>query len=64
VVDLYGYLSMAVATVQAQSSDIDALKREVDDLRKRLNEMQATSAGQSTHSVKRRVAAHGDPAQR
>lgn len=63
-VDLYGYLSMAVATVQAQSNDIDALKREVNDLRKRLNDIRATTAEQSQHSVKHRVAAHDDPVQR
>jgi hypothetical protein len=32
-VDLYGYLSMAVATMQVQEKEIEALKKEVGDLR-------------------------------
>ena len=32
-VDLYGYASMLVATVQSQQRQIDALRREVDALR-------------------------------
>jgi hypothetical protein len=32
-VDLYGYLSMAVATMQVQEKEIDALKQEVRELR-------------------------------
>jgi hypothetical protein len=32
-VDLYGYVSMAVATMQVQEREIARLKKEVDDLR-------------------------------
>jgi hypothetical protein len=55
-VDLYGYLSMAVATVQAQSKDIDVLKQEVDDLRGQLNGLKAVSARPSRHAAKPRGA--------
>jgi len=36
MVDLYGYTSMAVAALQTQVRDIEALKREVADLRRQL----------------------------
>jgi hypothetical protein len=36
MVDLYGYTSMAVAALQTQARDIEALKREVADLRRQL----------------------------
>jgi hypothetical protein len=35
-VDLYGYASMAVAAVQAQQREIESLRREVAELRRRL----------------------------
>ena len=35
-VDLYGYTSLVVATVQAQAKRIEALEREVAELRARL----------------------------
>jgi len=36
MVDLYGYTSMAVAALQTQARDIEALKREVANLRRQL----------------------------
>ena len=37
-VDLYGYASMAVATLQVQEREIVQLRREVEDLRRELRE--------------------------
>lgn len=37
-VDLYGYSSMILATVQAQQAEIEALRAQVDDLTRRLDE--------------------------
>jgi hypothetical protein len=37
-VDLYAYTSMAVATLQVQSREIDELRREVSDLEQRVKE--------------------------
>jgi hypothetical protein len=37
-VDLYGYTSMAVAALQEQHREIEALKREVESLKARLGE--------------------------
>ena len=38
MVDLYGYTSMAVAAVQVQARQIEALQKEVDDLRRSLKQ--------------------------
>jgi hypothetical protein len=35
-VDLYGYLSMAVATIQVQEGEIQALRQEIETLRQRM----------------------------
>lgn len=37
MVDLYGYTSMAVAALKVQAAEIEALKREVADLKQRLS---------------------------
>ncbi len=36
-VDLYGYISVAVAALQVQSRELDTLRAEVDDLKRRLD---------------------------
>lgn len=36
-VDLYGYVSMAVATIQVQEGEIQALRQEIDALRRRMS---------------------------
>lgn len=40
-VDLYGYASMAVATIQAQQAEIDALRAELAETRARLDRLEA-----------------------
>jgi len=35
-VDVYGFVSMAVAALQAQQARIEALQRQVDELQQRL----------------------------
>jgi hypothetical protein len=39
-VDLYGYVSMAVATIQVQEGEIQALRREIDALRQRMGRLE------------------------
>jgi len=41
VVDLYGYTTMAVAALQAQAHELDALKREVAALKRELAQRRA-----------------------
>ena len=36
-VDLYGYISVAVAALQVQARELDALRAEVDDLKRRFD---------------------------
>lgn len=43
-VDLYGYTSMAVATIQAQQAEIEALKAELAALRARTEALEARAA--------------------
>lgn len=38
-VDLYGYVSMAVATIQVQEGEIQTLRREIDALRRRMGRL-------------------------
>jgi hypothetical protein len=40
-VDLYGYVSMAVATIQVQQGEIQALRQEIDALRRRMSDVEA-----------------------
>lgn len=42
-VDLYGYVSMAVATIQLQEREIQALRREIDALRRRMGRLEDDS---------------------
>ncbi len=42
-VDLYGYVSMAVATIQVQDGELKALRREIDTLRRRLGRLEERS---------------------
>ena len=43
-VDLYGYVSMAVATIQVQAGEIKALRQELDALQRRLGRLDDGSA--------------------
>jgi hypothetical protein len=45
MVDLYGYTSMAVAALQAQARDIEALKKEVARLRHELRIRRVAGSG-------------------
>ena len=54
-VDLYGYVSMAVATVQVQGSEIRSLQREIEGLRQQVNRLER---GSSSHRSSR--AAHAE----
>jgi hypothetical protein len=43
-VDLYGYVSMAVATIQVQQGEIQALRQEIDALRRRTGQLENNSS--------------------
>lgn len=43
-VDLYGYVSMAVATIQVQEGEIQALREEVDALRQQMGQLAKESS--------------------
>lgn len=43
-VDLYGYTSMAVATIQTQQAEIEALQAEIEALRARLDQLERAPA--------------------
>jgi len=43
-VDLYGYVSMAVATIQVQESEIQALRKELDALRGQMGRLEKQSS--------------------
>lgn len=42
-VDLYGYVSMAVATIQVQEGEIQALRHEIDSLRRQMGRLEGSS---------------------
>ena len=43
-VDLYGYVSMAVATIQVQEGEIQALRQEIDALRRQMGRLEDDSS--------------------
>lgn len=46
-VDLYGYISMAVATIQVQNREIQKLQQQMHDLRRQMGQPDANAAGAS-----------------
>jgi hypothetical protein len=52
-VDLYGYTSMAVAAVQTQAHEIDALKHEVESLRAQIEPSTRGRCGVRTAAIRR-----------